>query len=166
MQGRFQSCFRKTLGKRLASGYVALMANASTAGREDVRPAEGRVDANVRKVVRAALAARDMTGAELGAVMGFTANQIYPRLKGTKPFTVAEVAALSKLFGLPVQTFFDGPEALFGRSLQGGAVGMRSGEDKPCCIPVRMAATCVDRPRNRPISTGHMSLVSAWTLAA
>ncbi|WP_155885103.1 helix-turn-helix domain-containing protein [Actinomadura flavalba] len=82
-------------------------------GRRKPPPVEEHpADAAVRQVVRALLAARDMTGAQLGEVMGFSAGQVYNRLKGEKAFTVAEVSQLSEIFRVPVGTFFAGAGAL------------------------------------------------------
>jgi hypothetical protein len=81
---------------------------------------------NVRRVVKALLAAQDdVTAVEVGEYIGVGKGAIYNRLKGVKPFTVGEVAVLSRLFGVPVDVFFAGPAALF-RAVPEAVAGGRS----------------------------------------
>lgn len=78
------------------------------------KSAEGaRALENIRLTVRALLAVREMTALELGKHLGLSRARIYDRMQGRKAFTVDEVAYMSTLFGVPVQTLFDGPDALF-----------------------------------------------------
>jgi hypothetical protein len=67
---------------------------------------------NVRRVVKALLAISEVPAPVLGEYLGMKKAAIYKRLNGTQPFTVAEVAAVSEFFEVPVQVIFAGPGAL------------------------------------------------------
>lgn len=81
---------------------------------------------SVRRVVKALLAANDIKAPVLGAYLGIGKATIYKRLNGTLPFTVAEVAAVSEFFDVPVQVMFAGPGALM-RAVPEAVAGGRAG---------------------------------------
>lgn len=71
------------------------------------------IDANVRKVVQAFLLIRDMEPEELAEALTLGRSAIYTRLsegKNKTRFTVAEIYRMSRLFGVPVGTFYEPPE--------------------------------------------------------
>jgi hypothetical protein len=103
---------------------LGVVAGTSSSPREPATVTNIAED-NVRRVVKALLAAQDdVTAVEVGEYIGVGKGAIYNRLKGAKPFTVGEVAALSRLFGVPVDVFFAGPAAMF-RSIPEAVAGGR-----------------------------------------
>jgi hypothetical protein len=104
---------------------LGVVARTSSSPREPATVINIAED-NVRRVVKALLAAQDEVSAvEVGEYLGVGKGAIYNRLKGVKPFTVGEVAALSRMFGVPVDVFFAGPAALF-RSIPESRAGGRA----------------------------------------
>lgn len=79
---------------------------------------KSRTESNILGVVRMIKAARDMEAEDLAAVLGVSRATIYDRLKGRTGFTVGEVAILSETYGIPLATFFAGPDALLGTATQ------------------------------------------------
>lgn len=80
----------------------------------DARSRPADPDDNVRRVVALLLTYKGMSRRELGQILGLNRTPINDRMRGVKPFTVAEVAAMADYFGAPVSVFFEGPEALIG----------------------------------------------------
>jgi hypothetical protein len=55
------------------------------------------------------LVAHDMTALKLAEHLGLGRTPIYDRLRGLKPFTVAEVDAMCRIFDVTPSVFFEGP---------------------------------------------------------
>ncbi len=69
---------------------------------------------NVNATVEALMSVRRESRDSLAAVLGISRNSVWRRLAGQSEWTVSELAVLAAHFGLPAQTFMDGPVALFG----------------------------------------------------
>jgi hypothetical protein len=70
-------------------------------------------DEKVRRVARMLIAQADGENAlTLARHLGLGRTPIYDRLRGIKPFTVAEVSAMAEYFGVAPGVFFEGPQAL------------------------------------------------------
>lgn len=72
------------------------------------------VDDRVRAVVRMLLAAAGMKPVDLAERIGLSKNQVWDRLRGDKPFSVAEVVGMAEVFDVPPSVFLMGPRALLG----------------------------------------------------
>jgi transcriptional regulator with XRE-family HTH domain len=112
------------------------------------------VDDRVRAVVRMLLAAAGIKPVDLAERIGLSKNQVWDRLRGDKPFSVAEVVQMAELFDVPPSVFLMGPSALFGE-----AADDSSGTDKivPGSIKDRGNVPGV----SRHVTSGHLSLVAA-----
>jgi transcriptional regulator with XRE-family HTH domain len=122
-------------------------------------PEGARAVENIRLTVRALLAVREMTALELGQHLGLSRARIYDRMQGRKAFTVDEVAYMSRLFNVPVQVLFDGPDALF----SGPSDGLRQGSIKGLCWIPRLPRSWGISP---PVTDRFRTSVNRWGLAA
>jgi hypothetical protein len=110
---------------------------------------------NIRLTARALIAIREMTSSELGQVIGVNRTPMYDRLHGRKPFTTAEVALMAEFFGVSVQAFFDGPDALFNRhAAYSGSV--RRGSEITCSRTEPRPAN-----RHRPLTPAPITAIPA-----
>lgn len=75
-----------------------------------------RAESNILGVVRMIKAAGDVQAEELALLLGISRASVYERLKGRSAFTAGEVAVMSEHFGVPLATFFAGPDMLLGKS--------------------------------------------------
>jgi hypothetical protein len=77
--------------------------------RKIALPPPPDADENVRTWVRLLMARDDLTGRELAPLVGMNRQPFYDRLNGTTPFTVKEVAALGRIFGMEPGAFYLAP---------------------------------------------------------
>lgn len=75
--------------------------------------APDETDANVSAVVKILLAYKHMRQSDLSAGAGIPKRTVIRRMGiSGGGWTAGEIAALSRMFGVPAQVFYDGPDAL------------------------------------------------------
>ncbi|HWH01929.1 MAG TPA: helix-turn-helix transcriptional regulator [Pilimelia sp.] len=83
------------------------------------------VDANVRAVVSALLAARDLSRDDLSRGTGIEPATLKRRMSRTpgpgRTWTAGEVMAMAEFFGLSVTALYNGPDAMFATTTSGCA---------------------------------------------
>lgn len=62
--------------------------------------------ARVTRAVKAELARRDKTGADIVPVLGIGRNAVYYRLRGEAPFDTDELALIADMLGITLETLF------------------------------------------------------------
>ena len=81
------------------------------------------VDSNVRAVVSALLAARDLSRDDVCRGTGIEPGTLKRRMSRTpgpgRTWTAGEVMALAEFFGLPVTALYNGPDAMFATPTSG-----------------------------------------------
>lgn len=75
-------------------------------------PVGDDTDSRVRAVVRMLLAAGNQPKDSLAETLGISRTSVYSKLSGTSAFTVAEVAAMARHFGVEPGVFFAGPTGI------------------------------------------------------
>lgn len=77
-------------------------------------PAATDPDENIRQVAALLAAYHRLTQTELGERIGITdKSSMSLRMQGKRPFKTSEVARMAEVFGVSVEVFFNGPDALF-----------------------------------------------------
>ena len=108
------------------------------------------VDDRVRAVVRMLLAAAGIKPVDLAERIGLSRSEVWDRLRGDKPFSVAEVVEMAELFDVPPSVFLMGPSALFGEAAEDDKIVPGSIKDRGNVPGV-----------SRHVTSGHLSLVAA-----
>lgn len=77
------------------------------------------VDTSISGVAEQAILWRKETREQLAKVLGVSTKTLGRRIVGDKPWTAREIALMAEHFGLPISTFYQGPDALFSAATTG-----------------------------------------------
>ena len=82
------------------------------------------VDTAISEVTRQAMLWRKESREQLAALLGLSLRSVARRLVGDIPWEAREIAVMAEHFGLPITTFYAGPDALFQAAGEGTGAPM------------------------------------------